>query len=220
MYKICEVAHTLGQAEDIAPRSTDYYESTRALGELYRNIAIVEPPTTSSTVPLGAAHRPTPLTDPISLALKPYIEQQLHHFRNEDKDVSEMHSLFQRYVDELRYISVTHSLSDAPDACLMEEEIVVGTILAQCSQHRWRTDRTYRMRLHSSVLVRDIRNKLSACTEDEPTKGNLRFGLSQGWLAWDFGTRNKAIFGAKSFGLIALGVVFNMLEKLGGFELV
>lgn len=201
------------KAEVDDPRKTDYYESTRALGELFRNITITVPspsPSKSDVV------RGKPLSDSVSRALKPYIERRLHHFQNDDELVGEMRSLFRRYADELRYICMTHALSDAPEVRLSEEEIVVGTILAQCSQTRWRTDRTYRMRLHASTLVQDIQEKLfkrKKCEEHSP--GELLYGLSEAWLAWDFATRNVGSFGSRSFGLIALGVILDVLELLG-----
>lgn len=205
------------QAEDAAPRTTDYYESSRALGDLFRNIAIVDPTTRSPTAaPINGAVKPKvkPLSDAISSALKPYIQMHLHRFRNEESDVGEMTKLFQRYVDELRYICMTHALSDAPDVRLMEEEVAVGTIIAKCSQTRWRTDRTFRMRLHSAMLTRDVDNQLFKQTET-PAPGELRYGLSQAWLAWDFSMRNKTVFGANSFGLIALRNIFNILDLVG-----
>ncbi|CCM00004.1 uncharacterized protein FIBRA_02029 [Fibroporia radiculosa] len=145
------------QAEDAAPRHTDYYESHRALGDLFRNIAIVDPSLVSPAEFMnGTASKPKPLSDPISKALRHYIQDQLHYFFNQDEHVAEMTKLFQRYTDELRYICITHALSDASDVRLVEEEVVVGTILAKCTQTRWRTDRTYRMRLHSATLARHI----------------------------------------------------------------
>ena len=106
------------------------------------------------------------VTDVISVALKPYIENQLHYFANDDRNVADMRSLFLRYERELRYICVTHALSDAPDIRLQEEEVAIGTILANCSQHRWRTDRMHRMRLHASELVREMRHPATTITRD------------------------------------------------------
>lgn len=152
----------------------------------------------------------------ISIALRPFIEGQLFYFENADRNVAEMTALFQRYEQELRYICVTHALSDAPDIRLQEEEVVVGTILAVCSQQRWRRDRMHRMRLHSSELVRDVRRRLYQPADVlNPEQGELLYGLSQAWLAWDFGQRNRSVFGARSFGLVALGVVLDTLSKLG-----
>ncbi|OCH86893.1 RdRP-domain-containing protein [Obba rivulosa] len=209
------------QAEDDDPRPTDYYESNRALGELFRNISITEPKRPGRNQ--NPAHSP-PLADSISKALKPYIEAQLHTFHHKDDQFEKTKALFYRYVDELRYICITHALSDAPEVRLVEEEVVIGVIMAKCSQHRWRSDRQYRMRLHSSTLVGDISRKLRfarpARSEEEPSRAQLLEGLSRAWLAWDFSTRNAEFFGAKSFGLIALGVILNTLKDLGGFDLV
>ncbi|KAI0718290.1 RdRP-domain-containing protein [Fomitopsis betulina] len=213
------------QAEDPNPRRDDYYNSSRALGEMFRNIALVDPkaasPVTSPVNRNGQPARPRPLSDPISLQLKPYIEQQLRHFQNDDGEVGEMCTLFQRYVEELRFMCMTHSLSEAPEMRLTEEEIAIGSIIAKCSQKRWRNDRTQRMRLHATTLARDIGSKLFKQPGDrDPTTGELRYGLSQAWLAWDFSVRNRAAFGAHTFGLIALRAILDTLEHLGGFTIV
>lgn len=177
-------------------------------------------PVSPAPLPNGALVLPPPreqpLSDAISIALRPFIEGQLFYFENADRNVAEMMALFQRYEQELRYICVTHALSDAPDIRLQEEEVVVGTILAVCSQQRWRRDRMHRMRLHSSELVRDVRRRLYQPADVlNPEQGELLYGLSQAWLAWDFGQRNRSVFGARSFGLVALGVVLDTLSKLG-----
>jgi RNA-dependent RNA polymerase len=196
-------------AEVIDPRGTDYYTSNRAIGELYRRITLTDPEAISDNTTRRAA-----LTDPISLALKPYILSQLHPYADPDGTDSHIQEIFQRYSDELRYICATHILTNTPGVRLMEEEIVIGTILAKCSQHRWRSDRMYRMRTHTSVIVQDVqRELLDEITECSPTE--LVLGLEKAWTAWDFSLRCNAIRGANSFGLIALGVVFDCLEKLG-----
>ena len=190
---------------------------------MFRNIALVDLNAVSQTSDAvnGDEHpRQRPLSDPISLQLKPYIEQQLRHFQNDDGEVGEMRTLFKRYTEELRYIRTTHSLSEAPDMRLTEEEVAIGSIIAKCSQTRWRTDRMHRMRLHASMLVHDVGSKLFEKPKDrEPTTGELRYGLSQAWLAWDFSVRNRATPGAHSFGLIALRAIFNTLEYLGGLTI-
>ncbi|KAI0672875.1 RdRP-domain-containing protein [Trametes maxima] len=211
------------KAEDSDPRDTDYYYSSRALGVLFRSIDLnnLKLPISSTPVPNGdvifATEREPPLSDVISLALRPLIERQLHYFYNDDRHVAEMKTLFLRYEKELRYICVTHALSDAPDIRLQEEEVVVGTILAVCSQVRWRRDRIQRMKLHSLDIARDVRRRLFQPADVmNPEQGELLYGLSQAWLAWDFGMRNKSVFGAQSFSLVALNVVLDTLSKLGG----
>ncbi|KAH9173516.1 hypothetical protein EDB89DRAFT_1905210 [Lactarius sanguifluus] len=54
------------------------------------------------------------------------------------------------YVREMRYTRVAHTLVDAPDVLLNEEEAVLGT--ATTTQPHWRSNRAYRMRLHSGAL--------------------------------------------------------------------
>lgn len=111
---------------------------------------------------------------------------------------------------------MTHSLSDSPDSRLIEEEVVVGTITATCSQNRFRTDRTYRMRLHAKMLADTVRKRLYRGVEDaQSPEGAMRYGLKQAWLAWDYGMRNRGVFGANSFALIALAVMGTILSDMG-----
>ncbi len=195
------------------------------MGDLFRAITInkPQPPAQSFPDPEGPKVAPKlpkreqPLSDVISITLKPHIERQLHYFLNHDGNVADMRIVFLRYEQELRYICVTHALSDAPDIRLQEEEVAIGTILANCSQNRWRTDRMHRMRMHASELVRETKHKLFRPADIlNPEQGELLYGLSQAWLAWDFSMRNKTVFGARSFSLVALGVVLDTLSKLGG----
>jgi RNA-dependent RNA polymerase len=85
----------------------------------------------------------------------------------------------------MRYICVTHTLVDQPEVRL-KEEVVLGTILANCVQSRWRNDRTYRMRLHTEGLVDDIRarNPRIAQGDETPTDEQLRSGFSRAWEVW------------------------------------
>ncbi|KAJ3536923.1 hypothetical protein NM688_g6770 [Phlebia brevispora] len=206
------------KAEDNTPRETDYYESSRALGHLFRGVSLLNAPQPADYE--KASGRLRPLSDSISKALKPFIVDHLGEgaLHNSEEHIKEMEPVFRSYLDELRYMCLTHSLSDSPDSRLSEEEVVIGSILANCSQHRYRQDRMYRMRLHSSVVVNDTRRKLWVRTEAS-TVGGMRYGLGQAWLAWDFGMRNRAVFGANSFALIALGVILDILDFNGDINL-
>lgn len=209
------------KAEDNAPRKTDYYTSDRALGELFRNVQLLDTPK-SATLP---TKRQPPLSDSISQALRPLIEEVLGvgGARNSERGLLGIAPLFGRYAEELRYICVTHSLSDSPESRLVEEEVVVGTITAVCSQHRYRNDRTYRMRLHAKALVDSVRRRLYVPPRDDPmgadATGAMRYGLQQAWLAWDYGMRNRHMFGANSFAVVALGVIGAVLADLGKITL-
>ena len=76
----------------------------------------------------------------------------------------------------------------------------------------------YRMRLHSSVLAGDVRRNIYTRVEN-PTTGQIRFGLSHAWLAWSFAMRNKGLFGANSFALLALASIAETLEDMGVIQL-
>lgn len=199
-------------AEVVAPRRTDYYESSRALGIMYRSITLDDP---QPFLAAGDGSHQSP-ADPISLSLSnrilPYLQPDLEPDAYKLYEIAKM---FGRYVDELRYICSTHTVSNTPGVRLLEAEVVAGTILAKCSQKRWRKDRMYRMRLHASTLARDVQRELAEdLAADQATQDQLIAGLRSAWHAWSYSLRRGNEFGANSFGLIALGVVFDSLERL------
>ena len=193
-------------AEVVSPRQTDYYESSRALGLLFRSITLDDPQPIPPVPPVQ------PLSDPITLRLLESIQRYLGDSAVVDNHSSELQRLFQRYADELRYICATHTLSDTPGVRLLEAEVVIGTILAKCTQKKWRKSRIYRMKLHVSNLVEDIERNL--IDNLKGTVSDLIYGLQLAWSAWDLSLRRRDEFGANSFGLIALGTVFDCLDEI------
>ena len=207
--------------EDNDNRPGEYYESTRALGYLFRNIEVGDIDAPLSSYPNGAPLIPVweePLSDNISKALKARVGRHLRRVENEEGHMAGISPLFQLYARELAYISLTHAPSDNTDVRLSEEEITLGAILAQCSQRRWKKDRMYRMREHVGQLVRDIKCRHRGLgmplKRQEASREELLPALAKGWAAWDFGNRNRGTFGARSFALIGLGVACTMLERL------
>lgn len=228
------------QAEVSGPRENDYYESDRALGHLFRNIELMP---TQKGVPLDVPTKPTnPDMDPICLAIAPRVQHVLLDYvaPSSISTVGSMagsdagidgaidttpQALFAKYARELRYIRVTHTLTDAPTDILTEEEVFIGAILSNCTQARWRKGRTYYMKLHTSMLVKDIRQRLVA----DPTKADpqtLKQGLKAAWDAYVWALRMQAergtgqdggeMEGIQSFGWVVLGVVLDCLQKLLG----
>ena len=193
-------------AEVVSPRETDYYESSRALGLLFRSITLDDPQPILPVPPVQ------PLSDPITLMLLESVQHWLGDSAIVDHHPSELQKLFHRYADELRYICATHTLSNTPGVRLLEAEVVIGTILAKCSQKRWRSDRIYRMRLHASTLVKDVQRNLIENLETDVFE--LIAGLQLAWSAWDYSLCHRNEFGANSFGLIALGTVFDCLDAI------
>src|SRR6202011_2005278 len=74
-------------AEVAAPRRTDYYDSDRALGHLYRAIEIEDPVNLSDSP--NTASQAT-LTDSISIALKPRVQGQLQIDMDPNRNTAEI----------------------------------------------------------------------------------------------------------------------------------
>jgi len=196
-------------AEVVSPRKTDYYESSRALGFLFRSIDLVDPkPIPAEELPPSYA-----LCDPISVALLDQVQFYLEESAFMEYHKPELVKLFRTYCDELQYICTTHTISNTPGVMLWEAEVVVGTILEKCSQKRWRQERKYRMRRHTETLVWDTRHGLLT-NPDTKSTSELVHGLSLAWSAWDLSLRHRNDFGANSFGLIALGTILDCLKAL------
>ncbi|KAF6763917.1 RNA dependent RNA polymerase-domain-containing protein [Ephemerocybe angulata] len=197
-------------AEVVSPRETDYYRSERALGYLFRTITLDD--ITEEDKKLSPSKYP-PLTDAISKVLMPYVRECIGVSSRPGGDFAEVEKIFHRYVAELDYICVTHTLSNTPGVRLLEAEVVAGTILAKCSQKRMRQDRIYRVRTHSQALVEDAKKDLAGKNPD--TIELYLVGLKKAWKAWEFTQKFSEKHGANSFGFIALGVIFDCLGKLG-----
>ncbi|RXW18615.1 hypothetical protein EST38_g7238 [Candolleomyces aberdarensis] len=196
-------------AEVVSPRETDYYKSTRALGYLFRNIQVDD--ITEEQKKLSPSNF-KPLTDAISQRLMPFMRESIGLHASPTGRFSDIEPIFSRYLSELDYICVTHTLSNTPGAKLIEAEVVAGTIMAKCSQKRMRKDRIYRMRTHCEALVKDIQKELRG---KEGSVDDTLEGLKRAWRAWEFSLKFSDRHGFNSFGLIALGAIFDGLDELG-----
>ncbi|KAH9940437.1 RdRP-domain-containing protein [Epithele typhae] len=226
------------QTQDETGRPGDFYESSRALGVLFRSIKIKDlhasaPPPRSHTEPLlphPSYEKTKPLGDNVSRALRPALIPHLQHRaeRHDADELAALEPLFRHYARELAYVCLAHAPGEGADARLSEEEVVLGVILGRCPDPRWRKSRAYRMREHAGQLVRDVRQRARGLAaprfvrgkgkggevEEGPTREEVVTALRRGWAAWDFGLRYRETFGARSFGLIGLGVVCEMVEGL------
>ena len=211
------------KAEVTGARELDYYVSDRALGYLYRRIELSDP---KKSVDGLATDETAPLEDAITRAVAPYVRSTLNLTSDEgvaaeqasvdDGYAEQVHG---HYVREMRYICVTHTLVDAPEVRLTEEEVVLGTILANCTQSRWRTDRSYRMKLHAEELVDDIYAQVVQCGEGgfrAATEEQLRTALPHAWSAWCWTQHHKDREYMQSFAVLILRIVFDCLKRLGG----
>jgi RNA-dependent RNA polymerase len=116
-------------AEVLAPREVDYYESHRALGQLYRAVTLKPlPGIVSGEEPVD------PRDDNITLALRPKVLGVIPDLCEvEHSEENRIYRIFEDYQDELAYICSTHVVTNSPGARLSQEEIVIGTIVAKVS---------------------------------------------------------------------------------------
>ncbi|KAK0502425.1 RNA dependent RNA polymerase-domain-containing protein [Armillaria luteobubalina] len=191
--------------EVIDPRKTDYYESQRALGFMYRSIGWKDPEKCNPPVTHSDLS-----TDALSLKLRPFVEKYLWPYIPPDGTSPKIATLFKQYEDELRYICTTQALTNTK---LSEAEVVVGTISAKCTFDRARRDRIQRIKDQASQAVRDVRQGLEGLEETD-AREMLTTCLENAWRAWDFSLRHSREFGALSFGLVALWQVLECLESL------
>ena len=210
------------KAEVTGAREMDYYESDKALGHLYRKIELEDPIKPNEGLATECPAAPPP-EDAITRAVAPIIRRILNTVTDDaataaeqpgaDNDAGQMH---EHYVREMQFICMTHTLVDAPDVQLRQEEVVLGTILANCVQSRWRTDRSYRMKLHADELVKDITLQINQYEEKDPSEEQLRAALTRAWGTWCWTQHNREKDYIESFSLLVLGVVLNCLKRLGG----
>jgi RNA-dependent RNA polymerase len=193
-------------------RHVDYYKSGCALGHLFRGIDVHE---VLDGILIASPGETDPLGDVISRTLAPLVQSvldtilggiQIRNVRTED--------LYARYASEMRFICATHSVSTLSDPWLSEEEVVLGTILAKCSQPCWREDRSCRMRMHAETLVNHLRVQIVG-VHSPLTVEELSDGLRNAWAMWSWAQHHREESFIQSFSLVTLGLVLELLELFG-----
>ncbi|KAF9650744.1 RdRP-domain-containing protein [Thelephora ganbajun] len=215
-------------------KSADYYESQRAIGRLFRAIEL---PALEIAQRVGRAQRRKLHEDGeeggddrllaqfgrMSLRDDDQVDVAVYSRITEfvDGDVDPDHrarafSLFDRYTAELKMVCAAHTISYRRDAMLTEEEAVVGTIVARTSQPRHRRDMISKLRDQTNLQVKGVRNELISEEDGFETK------LRKAWALWRVTQEERELMGARTLGLIALGVIFDTIrefeEELKGFN--
>ena len=155
---------------------------------------------------------------PIYKALNRVIERALKgHSSGKPATKDDIVRIFRPFESELKYVAMTHTLSD--DHRLSEAEIVIGTIIAQCSQDRWRRERVFKMSLHVRKLENDIREYVYKGKQKiDLTKDDMKQALEFAWKAWTMMTdsiaENTRILTQNTFALIMLNITFECVEGL------
>ena len=167
---------------------------------------------TSKTPPARSAE-----SHPTYAALRQKVEACLY-----DVDTistrQEVESVFRQFESELKHICAISSLSESER--LTEAEVVVGTILAESSQPRRRSEAVYKMDIHVRNLEAEVKEIILRREWDKPSPLEAKRALEFAWSAWRLTTDDiarmdeKDAFGRNSFALLMLDTVLECLESL------
>jgi RNA-dependent RNA polymerase len=205
--------------------SPNFYESQKAVGKLFRAINLPEVPRNSAArrkrqhiqddapdadldevfaaLCIGDRHN-DPLESAVEGRVEEFIELAPH-----SRSVTLVVDILGRYSLALQGICSCNALQRHKNAILSEEEAVIGTIAAKCSQRRKRKDAIGQLREHTGNLVKSVRDELSG--DEESTHYDR---LATAWAAWKVSRHFKDRFGALSYGWIALGEIFDAMKAI------
>ncbi|OBZ79741.1 putative RNA-dependent RNA polymerase 1 [Grifola frondosa] len=147
--------------------------------------------------------------DEVLLAVQHRVSEFISTDDYDDDTITGIWELYQSYVSRLRAICADHTLSHSRSAMLTEEEAVIGTIVAKCSQPRKRKDLMSRMREQTANLVKGVRTQIEG--DEEQTS---EYALRRAWIAFRLGSFEREYFGARSFTWIALAGVFDAIKEI------
>ena len=200
-----------------------YYESQRWIGRLFRRIELPQLPQDSkSQAPPAFGFPPWEhvlnvfqknkfprndrVEEAIRLQITPYVVSPYRYSMDRIKPIW---SCYKAYVSSLRTICANFTLAQRSTDMLTEEEVVLGTIVALSSQPRMRKDRMAKMQEQVALLVSRTIKQILASDE----KSNVKV-LKRAWVAFRVSTVQPKTFGSRSFGLIAMRVLFDALQNL------
>jgi len=204
-------------------KSTDYYLSKRAIGRLFREIElpaldIVQRVSRMQRKKLHEEEDDLLVAqfgrvslrddDQIDVAVYGRISQFIDADVVDPDDRTRAFVLFDMYIADLKTICASHTISYRRDAMLTEEEAVVGTIVAKTSQPRYRRDMISKLRDQTNLQVKSVRNELTSEEDGYETR------LQRAWALWRVTQEERELMGARTLGLIALGVIFDTIKEL------
>ena len=213
----------------LAPETIDpnfngnrFYPSRRAIGHLFRAIELpVEPvslpwrrkgqstdivePEVDDFIPIQNDAR----EDHLFKAIRTRVEEVIPIDGDPDEELVEpIKKLFKSYAAHLQTVCISNTLASTTTP-LSEAEVIVGTIAQQTSQPRKRKELMAKVRDGTDRLARGIREELAG---DETIKGEE--SLLRAWTAWELSISQGDTFGARSFGWIALGLIFEAIKEV------
>lgn len=211
--------------ETVTTGNAKYYKSERAIGKLFRRIDLpavhtIHREQRSQRHRLGEGQQASvediiadfseDIDDddsPLHIALVERIAEFIALGRHDEFLIAEIWELYRNYVSQLQTICADHTLSHERGAMLTEEEAVVGTIVAKCSQQRKRKDLMSKLREQATTLVDGVRFDLSGEEGTLPERS-----MERAWVAFRIASMEDDAFGARSFAWIAMGEIFDAIR--------
>ncbi|KAG1777367.1 RdRP-domain-containing protein [Suillus placidus] len=218
--------------------SDQYYNSKKLLGQLYRRVP-VKKWTPQEWNKDSSPSDGVSVEDALSLVSLRNLG--LSGLADPTQElVEEMTYLLEAYCDQLMVIGQSHTILKNKDSHVSEAELVSGTIMANWSDHHRRRDAVTAMNLQTHELVRAVRAELlikdlaTSETEtyydeeddyddwtfreefDDTEQRSMKETFKRSWAAWcvaeDTLQEEPRMFGAQSFGLIALGRMLEIVK--------
>ncbi|KAH9025869.1 RdRP-domain-containing protein [Lactarius pseudohatsudake] len=206
--------------------SINFYQSQKAIGWLFRAIDLPEVRVQNhatrqqrqhvredaSEPDLDDVFAALCIGDPQDDALESAVKDRVAEFISVDPHSQYVELAIDslgRYSIDLQGICACNVVQRQKAAMLSEEEAVVGTIVAKCSQRRRRRDAIAQMRDQTSYLVKAVQEELQGGDETSQYEW-----LKSAWAAWKVSRHLKDRFGAHSYGWIALGELFGAMKAI------
>ncbi|KAI0724458.1 RdRP-domain-containing protein [Cerioporus squamosus] len=214
--------------ETINRQNPSYYESDRAIGKLFRAIDLPAVQVVERAARFQRRHMPgtdqagqladvldqmyaddEEADDEVAGSVRDRVAEFIHTDDYDNATITNLWGLYNTYVSELRAICADHTLSHSRSAMLTEEEAVIGTIVAKCSQPRKRKDLMSQMREKTATLVGNVMGEIAG-DDSVPSDESLR----RAWIAYRLAIMEGDIFGARSFAWIALASIFDGIKGI------
>jgi hypothetical protein len=196
--------------ETVDPDPVNYYQSQSAVGRLSRKIDLRQHEISlPGFVPCDVS--PDKMTYEMNPRLVKAVSKRISCYIDDLGPDPVIDDLFQRFSTRLLQVAYECNLNHRNSKPLSEEEIIMGTITQRTSQPRMRKEKISKLRETTDVLVRQIREALEG-DESKPVERYLR----DAWDAWNLSMTEiaKSRFGARGFGWVALGALFDAMRIL------
>lgn len=154
------------------------------------------------------------VTDEVDCVVKKRISEFIDPAAVDEFYLQHISELFDKYASQFGSVCSSNTASYSRDAMLTEEEVAVGTIVARSSQPRRRKDLMSKAREQTALLVKVIRTELAG--DDNTTRLET---LERAWTCWRVANAEKDTFGARTLGLIALGMMFDTMKAIEDEEM-